>query len=108
MIGHKFSFTAAFTITTLAVCAQLSVSNRGALISLKEGAFLSIHGDYRSEQNGSFDNEDTVFLFGDWINNAGNTGFNEPHEGAVVFLGDNQHIRGTDVTHYYHLDHRGG
>lgn len=87
--------------------AQLSVSNRGALISLKNGAFVSIHGDYRSEVNGSFDNEDTVFIFGDWINNAGNTGFNEPGEGAVVFLGDTQHIKGTDITHYFNLDHRG-
>lgn len=87
--------------------AQLSVSNKGALISLKDGAFISVHGDYRSVANGSFDNEDTVFLFGDWINSAGNTGFNEPNEGTVVFLGDTQHIQGADITHYYNLDHRG-
>ncbi len=92
---------------SFAVFAQLSVSNQGSLVSLKDGAFISVHGDYRSELNGSFDNEDTVFLFGDWINNAGNSGFNEPNEGAVVFLGDDQRIRGTDITHYYDLDHRG-
>jgi len=100
------------SISVLACCAcalhaQLSVSNQGALISLKDGAFISIHGDYRSELNGSFDNEDTVFIFGDWVNNAGNTGFNEPNEGAVVFIGDDQRIQGTDITHYYDLDHRG-
>ena len=84
------------------------MSNRGALISLKDGGFISIHGDYNSGLNGSFDNEDTVFLFGDWINNAGNTGFNEPLEGTVVFLGNDQHIKGSDITEYYNLDHRGG
>ena len=104
---RKFIFVLIATGFVTTLSAQLSVSNQGALISLKNGAFVSIHGDYRSELNGSFDNEDTVFIFGDWENNAGNTGFNEPNEGAVVFLGDTQHIKGTDITHYFNLDHRG-
>ncbi|GIV32549.1 MAG: hypothetical protein KatS3mg031_0084 [Chitinophagales bacterium] len=94
--------------TSFFLSAQPALSNRGALISLKDGAFISVHGDYRSEVNGSFDNEDTVFLFGNWINNAGNTGFNEPGEGAVVMLGNDQRIQGTDITHYFNLDLRGG
>ena len=106
MTVHRVGFILLFVCSMLTLKAQLSMSNQGALISLKNGAFISIHGDYRSDLNGSFDNEDTVFVFGDWENNAGNTGFNEPNEGAVVFLGDDQHIKGTDVTHYYNLDHR--
>ena len=104
---NRLIIITAFCSSAFAAAAQLSLSNQGALISLKDGGFISIHGDYRSELNGSFDNEDTVFIFGDWINNAGNTGFNEPDEGAVVFLGSDQRIQGTDVTHYFNLDHRG-
>ncbi len=104
---NKIVSTFLFSLSVFTLAAQLTVSNQGALISLKDGAFISIHGDYLSELNGSFDNEDTVFMFGNWTNNAGNTGFNEPDEGAVVFLGDTQRIRGIDITHYYNLDHRG-
>lgn len=87
--------------------AQLSMSNRGALISIKDGGFVSVHGDYQSTENGLIDNTDSIFLYGDWINDAGNTGFN-PNAGGTVILNDaEQHITGNDVTHFGRLALRG-
>lgn len=87
--------------------AQLSVSNRGALISIKQGGFISVHGDYQSTENGLVDNTDSIFLYGDWINEAGNTGFNPNAGGTVILNDDAQHIKGADVTHFGRLDLRG-
>ncbi|CAN5333419.1 hypothetical protein BH09BAC1_BH09BAC1_08070 [soil metagenome] len=94
----------------LACCsafAQLSVSNKGALISIKDGAFISVHGDYKSTDAGLVDNTDSIFLYGNWINDAGNTGFN-PNAGGTVILNDGaQHIQGNNITHFGRLDLRG-
>ncbi len=87
--------------------AQLSVSNKGALISIKDGAFISVHGDYISTDAGIVDNTDSIFLYGNWINDAGNTGFNANAGGTVILDGDAQRIQGNDVTHFGRLDLRG-
>ncbi len=96
-----------FIFAWSALFAQLSVSNRGALISIKYGGFISVHGDYQSTQNGLVDNTDSIFLYGDWINDGGNTGFNPSVGGTVILFDAEQHISGTDVTHFGRLDLRG-
>lgn len=86
---------------------QLSVSNWGGLISIKDGAFISVHGDYVSSHAGLVDNTDSIFLYGNWVNNAGNTGFNPNAGGTVILDAAAQRIQGTDVTHFGRLDLRG-
>lgn len=86
---------------------QNMLSNDGALISIKDGGFVSVLGDYHSDNEGIIDNTDTVFITGDWENNAGNTGFNFKAGGSVVLRGDSQTIKGTDVTLFGHLHLRG-
>ncbi|TVR77756.1 MAG: gliding motility-associated C-terminal domain-containing protein [Chitinophagaceae bacterium] len=83
--------------------AQPALSNWNTAISIQGGAFISVHGDIQLEDNGYFQNHDTIYLWGDWINNAGNTGFSGIGEGIVVLYDDTQTIRGNDVTHFYDL-----
>lgn len=83
--------------------AQLPLSNDGALISIKDGAMMSVHGDVYNQNNGFFHNSDTIYLFEDWINIAGNEGFNSLGEGIVILNGSNQRIRGNDITRFYDL-----
>ncbi len=79
------------------------LSNQGALISVKGGAQLVVHGDALNEQAGTFHNSDTIYLFGDWENNAGNEAFISLGEGVVIFKGDTQSIRGQDISRFYDL-----
>lgn len=83
--------------------AQDFLSNNSGLVSIKDGAFLSVQGDIYLENNGVFDNSDTIFFTNDWINNAGNTGFSSVGEGYVYMIGQDQRIRGVDETHFYNL-----
>jgi gliding motility-associated-like protein len=79
------------------------LSNQGALVSIKDGAFVAVHGDALNEQAGTFHNSDTLHLYGDWENNAGNEAFTSQGEGVVTFRGDSQYIRGVDITRFYDL-----
>lgn len=91
-------------LTTGNIMAQDFLSNNSGLISIKDGAYLSVEGDIYLENNGVFDNSDSIFLTEDWINNAGNTGFSSQGEGYVFLHGDNdQTIKGSDETHFHNL-----
>jgi gliding motility-associated-like protein len=83
--------------------AQPMLSNQGALISIKDGAFVAVHGNTMNDNGGLFHNSDTLHLFGDWKNNAGNEGFNSIGEGVVTLRGDNQTISGDNITRFYDL-----
>jgi gliding motility-associated-like protein len=83
--------------------AQPMLSNQGALISIKDGAFVAVHGNTMNDNGGLFDNSDTLHLFGDWENNAGNEGFNSIGEGVVTLRGENQTISGDNITRFYEL-----
>jgi len=87
----------------LNVNAQTFLSNDNALISIKDRALLSVQGDIFIENNGIFDNSDTIKLTGDFINNAGNNGFNPIDAGYVYLIGADQRIQGTDETHFFNL-----
>lgn len=87
--------------------AQSGLSNHGALISVK-GTFISVRGDYNSSENGLIHSNDSVFVTGDWINNAGNSGFLNDTGGHVILYNNDQYIQGTDVTRFSHLHLRGG
>jgi gliding motility-associated-like protein len=92
-----------FLSIALSSFAQDFLSNNSGLVSIKDDAFLSVQGDIYLENNGVFDNSDSIFFTNDWINNAGNTGFSSIGEGYVYMIGDDQRIRGIDETHFHNL-----
>lgn len=92
---------ALIVITTL--FSQDFLSNNSGLVSIKDDAYLSVQGDIYIENQGVFDNSDTIFFTNDWINNAGNTGFSSVNEGYVYLIGNDQRIRGVDETHFHNL-----
>ena len=47
-------------------------SNNGAFVSIKDKAYLSVVGDMHNLRGGLYDNTDSIFLTGDWRNDAGN------------------------------------
>jgi gliding motility-associated-like protein len=83
--------------------AQAFLSNNGSLVSIKDQAMLSVQGDVFIENNGVFDNSDTIYFTNDWINNADNIGFSSSGEGYVYMIGEDQRIRGLDETHFHNL-----
>lgn len=99
----QISFFFSFLLYTAFVSAQDFLSNNSGLVSIKDGAFLSVEGDIFIENNGVFDNSDSIFFTNDWVNNAGNTGFSSIGEGYVYLIGDDQRIRGIDETHFHNL-----
>lgn len=99
----KKTFTSLLLLIALNNFAQAFLSNNSALVSIKDSALLSVQGDIYIENNGIFDNTDTIKLTGDFTNNAGNIGFNPIDAGYVYLIGDNERINGSDETHFYNL-----
>lgn len=85
------------------IYSQYFLSNNSGLVSIKDSALLSVQGSVYIENNGIFDNSDTIKLTHDWINNAGNSGFSSIDKGYVYLIGDDQTIKGTDETHFFNL-----
>ncbi len=101
---QKIIFSFLTTVLVLPfVHGQNFLSNNSGLVSIKDGAFLSVKGDVFIESGGVFDNSDSIFLTGDWTNNAGNIGFSSQNEGYVYFIGDDQYINGSDETHFHNV-----
>jgi gliding motility-associated-like protein len=101
MYKKQLLFLLLFSFST--IYAQDFLSNNSGLVSIKDGAFLSVEGDIFIENNGVFDNSDSIFFTNDWFNNAGNTGFSSIGEGYVYLIGDDQRIGGADETHFHNL-----
>lgn len=78
-------------------------SNNGALVSIKDKAYLSVNGDMYNLRQGIYDNTDSIFLTGDWINNAGNHAFSGIDSGYVFFHAADQYIKGADETYFHNL-----
>lgn len=92
-----------FIVLRLTVIGQNVMSVNGVQVSIKNGAFISAIDDIQLENNGHFDNSDSIFFTGNWINNAGNTGFSSVNEGYVYMRGADQYIQGNDETHFFNL-----
>ena len=101
MYKKQLLFLLLFSFST--IYAQDFLSNNSGLVSIKDGGFLSVEGDIFIENNGVFDNSDSIFFTNDWFNNAGNTGFSSIGEGYVYLIGDDQRIGGADETHFHNL-----
>jgi len=79
------------------------LSNQGALISVKNNAFVSVKGKVQNDQNGTFHNSNEIYVSGDWENNANNEAFISIGEGIVHLNGANQTIQGSSITRFYDL-----
>jgi gliding motility-associated-like protein len=79
------------------------LSNQGALISVKNNAFVSVQGKVQNDQNGTFHNSNEIYVSGDWENNANNEAFVSTGEGIVHLNGVNQTIQGNSITRFYDL-----
>lgn len=88
---------------SLSAWTQAILSNNGALISLKDGAMMSVHGDAYNRNGGEFHNSDTIYLFENWTNTAGNEAFSSTGEGIVILKGEEQRVQGSDITRFYDL-----
>ncbi len=79
-------------------------SNAGALVSIKDKAYLSINGDAYNSLSGIYNNTDSIFVTGDWTNDAGNRAFDSIGAGYVFLYANNdQRIMGKDETHFHNL-----
>lgn len=78
-------------------------SNNGALVSIKDTSYLSVIGDMYNLNQGHYNNSDSIFLTGDWINSAGNHAFDSIDKGYVYMYAADQRIKGTDITYFYNL-----
>lgn len=92
--------------TCFALEAQTAMSNAGALLSIKDGGYVSLHGDYHATDSARINSTDTVFVFGNWINNSQARGFDSLQGGYTIFIGDTQYIGGNTVTRFMHLELR--
>lgn len=79
------------------------LSNQGALISVKNSAFVSVQGKVQNDQNGTFHNSNEIYVSGDWENNANNEAFISTGEGIVHLNGNDQTIQGNSITRFYDL-----
>jgi gliding motility-associated-like protein len=73
------------------------------LLSVKGGSYISIQGDAYNQGNGVYDNSDSIFVSGNWTHNANNRCFDSIGAGWVYLNGNNQHIGGNYITHFFNL-----
>lgn len=79
------------------------LSNQGALISVKDNAFVAVKGNVQNDQTGTFHNSNEIYVSGDWENNANNEAFVSSGEGIVYLNGADQTIEGSSITRFYDL-----
>jgi gliding motility-associated-like protein len=87
--------------------AQISFWSNNGLVSLKPGAYLSIIGNAFNQDSGHYNNNDSIFVTGNFTNNAPNRCFDSIGAGWVYLYADTQHINGTSSTHFNNLILRG-
>ncbi|HLP21678.1 MAG TPA: hypothetical protein VK174_15300, partial [Chitinophagales bacterium] len=64
-----------FALTALFSQAQNGYWSNNGLVSIKDGAFLSVIGDCFNQGDGHYNNSDSIFLTGDWSHSANNRCF---------------------------------
>lgn len=83
--------------------AQTGYWSNNGLVSIKDGAYLSVIGDCYNQGNGIYNNSDSIFLTGDWIHDANNRCFDSIATGWVYLYAADQRIRGDNETHFWNL-----
>ncbi|MBS1612521.1 MAG: hypothetical protein JST49_06835, partial [Bacteroidetes bacterium] len=90
-------------LSTLATQAQNGFWSNNGLVSIKDGAYLSIIGDAYNQNSGHYNNTDTIFVTGNWQHDAANRCFDSIGTGWVYLYAADQHIQGTSETHFHNL-----
>lgn len=98
--------TCLFSVCGIAF-AQQQLSNYGAIVSVTDGALLSVTGNVKNNHTALFRNDDTIRLTGDFLNYASNDAFDTLHHGVVQLSGDFEEIGGTHTTIFHHLSLEG-
>src|ERR1043165_4500846 len=94
---------ALFVPAWLSCFAQNEFWSNNGLVSIKDGAYLSVIGDCYNQGNGIYDNSDSIFLTGNWTHDANNRCFDSIGTGWVYLYAADQRIKGTSKTHFYNL-----
>lgn len=101
---HKGAlFGVLMSLLALNAFAQNGFWSNNGLVSIKSGAYLSVIGDAYNQNNGHYNNTDSIFITGDWIHNALNRCFDSIGTGWVYLWANDQRIRGNSETHFHHL-----
>jgi hypothetical protein len=80
---------------TQVLFAQNGFWSNNGLVSIKNGAYLSVIGDTYNQGTGIYNNSDSIFLTGDWNHDANNRCFDSIGTGWVFLWADDQRIKGT-------------
>lgn len=91
------------TLLSVTAFAQNGYWSNNGLVSVKDGAYLSVIGDAYNQGNGIYDNTDTIFITGNWTHDAPNRCFDSIGTGWVYMYAADQHIKGTRETHFHNL-----
>ncbi|PSR04384.1 MAG: hypothetical protein BRD50_03770 [Bacteroidetes bacterium SW_11_45_7] len=111
-------------LSTQQAFTQALVNNNGAQVTVKDSAFVIVKTNSINNMDGTIDNEGTIKVEEDIINNDTMTGGNTtgvydldgnwennatfiPDSTTVFFKGANQLITGTSVTEFFNLDLQG-
>ncbi|MCW5908222.1 MAG: gliding motility-associated C-terminal domain-containing protein [Chitinophagales bacterium] len=92
-----------FLFAHLHLFAQNAFWSNNGLVSVKDGAYLSVVGDAYNQNNGIYNNTDSIFVTGNWTHNAPNRCFDSIGTGWVFLWAADQHIKGNSETHFHHL-----
>ncbi|MBI4931786.1 MAG: gliding motility-associated C-terminal domain-containing protein [Bacteroidetes bacterium] len=84
-------------------CFSQDFVNNGDVISNLNGNIIFVNGNISDLSNGTFENTGSIYLTGDWTNNAGNPAFTITPGGTVLMVGATQNIQGSSVTEFYNL-----
>lgn len=102
-----YKFLLLITLITYTVAANAQgIVNNGARIVVQSGSNLIVsNGGYTNGASGLIDNEGTIKVEGDWINNASNSVFTSINTTGIVDLNGNsaQSIGGTNPTNFEQL-----
>ncbi len=99
----KQSLQLLFLFTAYSAFAQNDYWSNNGLVSIKDGAYLSVIGDTYNQNNGLYNNTDSIFVTGNWTHDASNRCFDSIGTGWVYLWGSDQHIKGSTETHFHHL-----
>lgn len=95
----------ALCLSVLYMCAsgQTAFWSNNGLVSIKDGAYLSVVGDAYNQGAGIYNNTDSIFLTGNWTHDAPNRAFDSIATGWVYLWDADQRIKGTSETHFHNL-----
>lgn len=80
----------------------------GATVYNEGNSLIFTEGDVNITDTGKISNRGTIELTDNWVNNSTTTGLINNEPGEVNFIGFNQNISGSAVTHFYDVNLQGG